>query len=156
MTLNRFTAPLLTAVLVLAACEAEEERGMGETLADDTTAAEPPAPSPGDLAPINRSGVRGSAEAVADGDELVVTISAEGLEPGAAYAGFLHEGRCADGGPPRAPLDSIVADADGEGSVRTHVEPGLVPSGAELFVQIHAPDDRPVACANVGSGGTGS
>lgn len=156
MSLKRFTAPLTAAVLVLGACAEEEGPAVeassraAESAADTTAGA--PAAGPGELMPINRSEVRGRAEAVRDGNDLVVEVEAQGLEPGATYASFLHQGRCAEGGPVQVPVGRILADENGTGSVGLRVEANRAPAGGELFVQVHAPDDQPVACADIGPG----
>lgn len=147
MTLKWFTTPLIAAALILGGCEMEapDEASPADTV-------EAAAPALGELMPINRSGVWGRAEAVRDGDELVVEAAAEGLEPDGEYAAFLHEGRCADGGPVRLSLGRITAADDGTGSLRFRAEPERAPAGPALFVQLHAADDQPVACADVGPG----
>lgn len=158
MTLKRLTIPLIAAALILGACEAEEEPAVEAAAAGEESSRDDPAArgsTRGELMPINRSEVRGRAEVVRDGDQLVVEVEAQGLEPIARYAAFLHEGRCAEGGPVRLPLGWILAGEDGAGSARQTVEAEQALAGPDLFIQLHAPDDQPVACADVGPGEPG-
>lgn len=153
MTL-RMTIALLAAVLALAACEPPEESPIQdeplEAEASDT--AEALATEPGALSPINRSGVRGRAELSQSGDEVLVVVQADSLEPGALYTAHLHEGRCADGGPSDLPLGRITADQRGSGSSRMELEADRLPAASELFVQVNDSDDEPVACADLDAG----
>jgi hypothetical protein len=116
---------------------------------DPTLEAEDPALEPGTLVPINQSDVRGSASFVRDQGSLRLVVQGEGLEPGTRYSLNVHEGRCATGGPVRLPMGRMTASPDGTGSVRMQVGEDRLSGEADHFVQIYAPDDSPVACANI-------
>lgn len=155
MTLIRFAVPLLAGALALAGCEAGEEPALDDAHAEEAGAVdsvEALAPTPGALTPINRSGIRGRAELTPEGDGFLLFVEAEGLEPGTRYTAHVHEGRCAAGGAIRLPLGRVMATDQGTGSIRMRVEEDRIPLEEELFVQLHAPDDRPVACANLDRG----
>lgn len=164
MTLHRFVGPLLAAVLVLGGCEAREEAPPveevdleGETSPGEAEVEEEEiAPTPGVLTPVDRSGVRGTAGITREDDDLLVVVEASGLEPGTRYTTHVQEGRCADGGPVSLPLGRVVADDEGRGSVRMRLERERLPEDEGLFVQVHALDDRAVACANLETGVDGS
>lgn len=145
---------LLGATLVFAGCDVGDDRTSETGAADDTAAAVDTmaAPAPGDLISINQSGVRGSATLDIDDSSAVVEVAVTGLEPGTAYPAHVHEGDCVAGGPIRLPLGRLTADEEGAGSVRMRVGHGRLPADAPLFVQVHDPDGRPVACANVADG----
>lgn len=153
MMLNRYAVPLLAAILlILGGCDAgdtpptEEEAGA-------LPEAEELAPRPGALTPINQSDVRGTASFVRDQGTLRLEVEGEGLEPGSRYSAHVHEGRCADGGPIRLPMGHMTASPEGTGSMRLQVDEDRLSAEGDYFVQIYAPDDRPVACANIESGG---
>lgn len=159
MTLTRFAVPLLAATLALTACEAGEAPATDDAEREEAGAVdsvEALAPTPGALTPINRSGIRGRAEVTPEGDGFLLLVEAEGLEPGTRYTAHLHDGRCADGGAIRLPLGRVMATDQGTGSIRMQVDADRIPVEEELFVQIHGPDDRPVACANLDAGNGGS
>lgn len=147
MKTNRAVLPLLAAALLLGACDAGDQQPATEEAVDTLT--RELAPEPGDLMPINRSEVRGRATIDRDGDDLRVVVQGEGLEPGAAYTAHVHEGECAAGGPIRLPLGRMTATPEGTGSLRMRVSADRLPTEGNLFVQIHAPDDSPVACADI-------
>lgn len=149
--LKRSMASVVAGALVLTACGAGEEREERTADAPVQNSVEATSPTPGVLASINRSGVRGSARITRQGEDLLVVVDADSLEPGTRYSAAIHEGGCAEGGPLILPLGDITGGGDGGGSLRfrTAAEE-VVPEGqGDLFVQIHAPDDRAVACANV-------
>lgn len=155
MMLNRIIVPLLAVGLAgaLGACDAGNDTPARDAPLDEPRtgdSVEALAPTPGELTPINRSGVRGRAEIRTGGDgAFMVRVEADSLEPGGRYTAHIHEGRCADGGPSRLPLGRITATGEGTGSIRMRVDADRLPAEADLFVQLHAPDDRPVACANL-------
>ncbi len=149
MTQNRYAVPLLAAVLLLlGGCDAGDAP-RGEEEARTVPEADDLAAPPGALAPINQSDVRGSATLVRDQGSLRLVVEAEGLESGSRYSANVHEGRCAEGGPVRLPMGHMTASPDGTGSVRMQVDDDRFPAEREFFIQIYAPDDRPVACANI-------
>lgn len=107
---------------------------------------------PGVLSPINQSGIRGTAELAGTGDGVRLVLRLEGLQPREQYAAYVHQGRCAEGGPVRLPLGVVVGQDDGAGSVRMRVDSDRLPRDGDLFVQVHDADSRPVACADLASG----
>lgn len=146
---------LAAALLALGACDAGDtpsDDPTDDTL-QDTSGVAQLAPAPGDLMPINRSNVRGRATLTPEDDGARIEVRGEGLEPGQRYTAHVHEGRCADGGPIRLPLGRINASDEGTGSLRMRLEADRLPADVDLFVQIHAPDDSPVACADIDRGG---
>lgn len=165
MMLNRCAVPLLAVVLlVLGGCDAgdpppegEEPRAITEegprAVTEEGSRAAPQAedlaPQPGALTPINQSDVRGSVSFVRDQGSLRLEVEGEGLEPGSRYSAHVHEGRCAEGGPIRLPVGHMTASPDGTGSMRMQVDEDRLSAEGDHFIQIYAPDDRPVACANV-------
>jgi hypothetical protein len=149
MTLNRYAIPLLAAVLLfLGGCDAGDAPPEGEA-ARAVPEADDLAPQPGALAPINQSDVRGSATVVREQGSLRLVVEGEGLEPGSRYSAHVHEGRCSEGGPVRLPMGHMTASQEGTGSVRMQVGEDRLSSELDYFIQIYAPDDRPVACANI-------
>lgn len=143
---------LAAALLSLGACDAGDAPSDDDPAANalqDTSELEQLAPEPGDLIPINQSNVRGRATLTPDDAGARVEVRGEGLEPGESYTAHVHEGRCAEGGPIRLPLGRMTASAEGTGSLRMRVDADRLPADADLFVQIHAPDDAPVACADI-------
>jgi hypothetical protein len=143
---------LTAALLATAACDTGDTPAPDEPLdsaVGEAPDVEPFAPEPGDLIPINQSGVRGRATLSAEGDGGRAEVEGEGLEPGESYTAHVHEGRCADGGPVRLPLGRMTASTEGTGSLRTRVDADRLPAGATLFIQVHAADDTPVACADI-------
>ena len=74
--------------------------------------------------PLNNSGVSGTAELTLEGNQLTITISAQGLEPNQVHPMHIH-GRFEDPNPgdpgPPAPRDSAVPtladDVDGDGFI---------------------------------------
>lgn len=164
MTWTRLYSATLAAALVLGGCDAggEAERAGSEAAAESAESAvgevgetprdSAPGPQSATLSSVNRSDVRGTAGVDRDGDDAVVRLDVEGLEPGQRYSAHVHEGRCATGGPIRLPLGRITADEGGSGGVRMRVAGNRLPD-AGLFVQIHAPSGEPVACADVNGPG---
>lgn len=155
--LIRLTVPLLAAGLALAACEPAEDTPsqdapLDQTVPGDSVPADSlvaMAPDPGELTPINRSGVRGRAQLDRDGDDIVVTVEADSLQAGTRYTAAVYEGRCSDGGPVALPVGEMTASGQGSGSIRMEFGAGRVPAEGELFLQLNDADDRPVACANL-------
>lgn len=155
--LIRLTVPLLAAGLALAACEPAEETPardapLDQSVPDDSAPADSllaGGPAPGELTPINRSGVRGRAQLERDGDDIRVTVEADSLQARTRYTAAVYEGRCSDGGPIALPVGQLTADGQGSGSIRMEFGAGRVPAEGELFLQLNDADDRPVACANL-------
>ena len=154
MTLN-FTK--LAAVLVipplLAGCDAGGE-GAGEPAQEGAavSAAGEQAQTGGtiQLAPIDRSGVSGTVRTDRSSEALSLTMSVEGLEPGSTYAAHVHDGRCAAGGPVRAPLGEFTSE--GQNPAQVEAELDAVPADEPVFVQVHAPDGTAIACADLPGG----
>lgn len=155
MMLKRFAVPVMAGTIVLAACDTGEEQSSVDTPVEDSLAAAT-APTPGVLASINRSGVRGTARLTREDDDVIVVVEAEGLEPGSRYDAQLHEGVCADGGPAVLPLGRITGGDDGNGSLRFRAASDRLSGEETVFVQIDAAGDSAVACANVESDERGS
>jgi hypothetical protein len=62
----------------------------------------------------------------------------------------VHSGTCETSGPVVAPLDSVKTDATGMGMINTTVSiPFATVNNGQHFVQVHKPDGKPAACANV-------
>jgi hypothetical protein len=105
--------------------------------------------APAALAPIDHSGVTGTVVADVGDDEITVTLSLEGLQPGATYLAHVHEDRCAVDGPARVPLGRIAASDEGTAEVELRAELAEMPSREEWSVQVQAVTGEAVACANV-------
>lgn len=166
MTTKRLIVPFIAGVLVLAACETEEtERAGGaveDTMAADTAADTAAAsagadagdelgPTPGELSPINRSGVRGTARVERDGDELRVVVEAEGLEAGGEYAAQVHEGRCTDAGPVVLDAGVLAGGDGGSGSLEFRGGSAELLDEGDVSVQVTGPAGEAVACADAES-----
>ncbi len=75
-----------------------------------------------DLQPLNGSGVSGMAHLTLDGDQLIVTIQAPGLEAGELHPQHIHgfEAKADSNGfanPKDSTCPTLTADADGDGLV---------------------------------------
>ena len=156
MTWTRSLGVTLISALALCGCDTGDspERAAPAVEADTgSTAVRRDSSAGAPLSPLNRSAVEGTAGVVREGGEAVVRVAVRGLEPGTRYATHVHEGRCATGGPIRLPLGRITADEEGAGALRMRVSADRLPETA-LFVQLHAPDGEPVACADVDGAGS--
>lgn len=147
-------AALLAALLPITACDVEPDPepapGEQEAVVEPRTAEA----GADRVIPVERSGVRGSAGLERDGQDAVIRLRLEGLEPGASYSAAVHEGRCAAGGALTLPIGRITAAADSAGSTRMRVSADQLPE-AELFIQVYGPGDRPVACADIAADDNG-
>lgn len=149
----------LVAILGLAACEAEQDVEPAESQPQsqpERFEADPSATEEGrtELAPIDHSGVTGTVEADRDDDEVSVTVTLEGLQPGVAYEAHLHDGRCAAGGPVRIPMGELERGSEGEGVFRLTVRAVNLPEEDPVFVQVHGADGAAVACADLSGPGS--
>ena len=142
-------AMMLVVLPLLAACDGGAGTN-GEGAEADAAASAVETAETIQLAPINRSGVTGTVEADRSPDALRLTLNVEGLEPGATYAAHVHDGRCAAGGPVRAPLGDLTADQQNRSQLEREV--AAVPAPEPVFVQVHAPDGSAVACGDLPTG----
>lgn len=141
----RFRQLVLATALVAfgGACDAPADRPAD----DDDAVAE--AAEGVELVPINRSDVRGLVRIEPSGDEVVAELSLDGIDPDQRYYANLHQGSCAAGGALVLTLGRIRAGSEGTGSTRVLLDPGQVPDGQDLFVQVYDQQDGAVACADV-------
>lgn len=101
-----------------------------------------------DLASLNNSGISGTVFAIRNGDELTITVIAEGTAPGQAHAQHIHGLFDANGAPVDSQTPSIFADADSDGFIE--VLEG-VPSYGDIILPLVAPSttgDFPVSDAS--------
>ena len=149
----RLNSTRLALVLVIptliAACDAGGEP-VQDSPATSSPSTEAEATGPVQLAPINRSGVSGTVQADRSTEALALTMTVEGLEAGSTYPAHVHDGRCAAGGPVRTPLGEI--SGNGQNTAQLSAELEAVPADEPVFVQVHAPDGTPVACADLTGG----
>jgi hypothetical protein len=110
------------------------------------------------LAPVNESGISGTARFVGSGDgqSTAVTVTLSGLEPQIAYGVTINNGSCL--GPTLFILNAVIGDASGQGSSSSNVP--AQPS-TYWYVAVHAsasPDAALVACGvvNVTAAGGGT
>jgi plastocyanin len=103
------------------------------------------------LAPQGGSGVTGDAMLLQLGATTTVTVALSGLAPGSAHAGHIHQGSC--NGPVLFPLETITADANGQGRATATVDAPL--DLGTWWVQYHTSDSPPgtaIACGQVAGG----
>lgn len=161
MMTKRLIAPLIVGALVLAGCETEQTEAVGGSM-DDTTTVDTAAGSdaldgedlganPGELSPINRSDVRGTANVERAGDELNVVVEAEGLEAGGEYSVSVHEGRCTDAGAVVVDAGALTGGDGGTGSLEFSGGSAGVLDEGDVSVQITGPSGEAVACADAAS-----
>lgn len=103
------------------------------------------------LVPQNGSGVTGEATLLQLGATTTVNVSLSGLAPGSAHAGHIHQGSC--NGPILFPLETITANANGEGNATAIVDAPL--ELGTWWVQYHASDSPPgppITCGQVAAG----
>jgi hypothetical protein len=136
------------------ACDAGADRApAGETDewtdAERTEAERTERSAPAQVMPIDHSGVTGTAVADREDDHVTVTLSLEGLRQGATYLAHLHDGRCADDGPQRAPLGRVTANDDGMTTIELQAEGADLPMGDSWSVQLETDTGEAVACANL-------
>lgn len=155
MMLKRFAVPVIAGAMVLAACDTGEQQSWVDSPVEDSLDGAT-APTPGVLASINRSGVRGTARITREADDVIVVVEAEGLEAGSRYDAQLHEGLCADGGPAVLALGRMTGGDDGTASLRFRAASDRLADEENVFVQVNAAGDSAVACANVESAEQGS
>jgi len=101
------------------------------------------------LEEMNASGVTGTASAETQAQSVTVGIELAGAPAGEELPAHIHQGTCASGGPMVAPLSSIQVSDEGDASGTTTLDIGQIPEGESTFVQVHAPDGQPVACADI-------
>jgi hypothetical protein len=148
--MNRLLCGAALALLVaVTACDAGADRAAAGETDGRVEDGDPMRSAPAQLMPIDHSGVTGTAVADRDGDQLVVTLSLEGLQAGARYLAQVHEGRCADDGPARVPLGRISADDLGMTTMELRADVGDMPAGVAWSVQVEAETGEAVACANL-------
>lgn len=158
-------------LLLVAACEREQERTGFEELAQTATEAEgyrTDAPAPvtrvpdtggdmtvtGSLAEINRSGVSGGVTLTAVNGQTQVLLRVSGMQPNITVVPTLHEGTC-DITPGRVvtPLEQITSDGAGIGTITTTapISAEQVMDGRHSVRIYTGPSDQvpPVACANI-------
>jgi hypothetical protein len=136
----------LTLIAAGAACDRGEKRNPEADLDRRTPDA---SAVPAALVPIDHSGVTGTVVADHERDNVVVTISVEGLDPGSGYPAFIRDGRCAAGGSERAPLGTIQPGEDGMAAARFIATAEELPAGQPWSVQVHRESGEAVACATV-------
>ncbi|QBD77641.1 CHRD domain-containing protein [Ktedonosporobacter rubrisoli] len=94
-------------------------------------------------------------------DELLVKISLTGLAPNSSHAAHIHAGTCAVDGSVVYPLNSVVADAQGNAVSETkieHVRQGIPAHG--WYINVHNGltmsdiDHRPISCGNIANSDT--
>jgi hypothetical protein len=131
---------------LLVACEPAAEPG-ADAGQEPERGALSSAPAP--LMPIDHSGVTGAVVLDEEDDGATVTLSLEGLEPGAGYLADLHHERCASAGSLLAPLGSLAADDAGEAMERVHVRAADLDAARPWSVHIRTAAGESVACANI-------
>lgn len=164
MMTKRVIAPLIAGALVLAGCETEQTETAGGAVSDttaDTTADTAAAAdgvdrddvgaNPGELSPINRSGVRGTATVERDGNDVRVVVEAEGLDAGDEYAVYVHEGSCTDAGSVVADAGTLTGGDSGNGSLEFRGGSAAALDEGAISIQITGPDGEAVACADAAS-----
>jgi hypothetical protein len=134
---------------VVTACDAGADRAAAGETDGRMDADRPERSTPAQVMPIDHSGVTGTALADRENDHVTVTLSLEGLRPGATYLAHLHDGRCADDGPQRAPLGRITASDDGMTTVELRAEGADLPTADAWSVQLETDAGESVACANL-------
>lgn len=152
-----WTRPVRVVALVLipslAACDAgdagDADAGPGSDPAARGAAPSAPPETEVELAAVDHSGITGTVGADRDDEQVTVSVSVEGLEPGVDYPAHVHDGRCVAGGPVRFPLGRITADDDGTGRSTTRIPAAELPPAGSLFVQVHGEGGRAVACADL-------
>ena len=107
------------------------------------------------IAPLNGSGVGGSATLQPAVGGTQVTMTLGGMPPGSAHANYLYQGSgcgASEYGPTVEPLTSIGADANGDAAVATVLDLrySQIADGAHVIV-VHAgatleDDATPIAC----------
>lgn len=132
-----------------------------------------------DLSAKNQSNVSGSATITPIGGEMMrVQINLQGAEQGQQYPTHIHQGTCDEGGPVVLELDPVtpgqqtgMRDQQGQqGQAGQQGQQGQqdrmgqqgqqdqqgqavstreLQSGQDYFLQTHAPDGQPVACADI-------
>lgn len=156
---------LLLPLLAVAACGApEEDETMGGMEEAETPAETAPADEMAEeatpaevsmmLESLNESGVMGTATVTREGESVVVEVEVQGVTATEDLPAHIHEGDCATGGSVLVPLDDVTV-TDGTGSSSTTLEAAQVPEDQAAYVQVHAPDGEPVACANLLGYGSG-
>jgi hypothetical protein len=149
----------LVAILGLVACEADPDVEQAESQpgqVEEATGTPAVADGQIQLAPIDHSGVTGTVVADRGDDEVSITATLEGLEPGVSYSAHVHDGRCAAGGPVRIPMGDLERGEEGTGTFRLTTGASTLPAGAEVFVQVHGADGAAVACADLSQGNSPS
>jgi Cu/Zn superoxide dismutase len=151
---NRLLAGATIALMAMVtACDAAPDRAAaGEAdrpATDERTEAAAQTRSPAQVMPIDHSGVTGTAEADRDDDWVTVTLTLDGLRPGAMYLAHVHEGSCAAGGPARTPLGRIPANGGGTTTVELRADGADVATGEPWSVQIETETGEAVACADL-------
>jgi hypothetical protein len=101
------------------------------------------------LAPIDHSGITGTVATEQSGDDVTVTLAVEGLEPRSRYPSFLHDGRCAAGGPERLPLGILEPGEDGRADARFQAPAAGLTPGEDWSVQVRTGTGEAVACATI-------
>lgn len=101
------------------------------------------------LDPVNESGVSGEATAVHGTDEVMVVLEVTGLPGAGEFAAHIHSGSCAEGGGVAAPLNPVVATADGLGTSTTALDADALDHEESHFFQVHSRDGPPIACGDV-------
>ncbi len=101
-----------------------------------------------DLATLNNSGISGNVFAIRNGDELTVTVIAEGTAAGQTHAQHIHGLFDENGAPVNSQTPSVFDDADSDGFIE--VLEG-VPAYGDIILPLVAPSatgDFPVSDAS--------
>jgi hypothetical protein len=135
----------LAVVPVVGAC------GPGETPDQDryeeTGAAARSAPAA--LMPNDHSGVTGTVLTDERNGDVVITLSLEGLDPGATYLASVHSDRCAADGPVRVPLGRIHGNDDGTAREDFRAQSQELPDRYPWSVQVQTEAGETAACADI-------
>jgi hypothetical protein len=138
--------------LVLIACGGSGDAA-DSTTADSAAATADnaaPASATASLMAVDNSGVTGDVTLTASGEQTTIGMHVNGGPANTTMEAHVHSGTCETSGPVVAPLDSVKTDATGMGMINTTVSiPFATVNNGQHFVQVHKPDGKPAACANV-------
>lgn len=99
-----------------------------------------------DLLALNNSQVSGSVYITRTGDELTVSLVAQGLTPGESHSAHIHGTFGEDGEPTNASVPGLETDTDGDGFIE--VGEGLATYGDIIFPIVDDEGNPPTADEN--------
>lgn len=134
----------LVAALALVACDGGSQapaEDSGETAGLPRTVA---------LAPMNHSGIMGTATLEEKGESTTVVVTLEGGTPGTSYPSHIHEGICDAAGPVVVSLADVTVGQQGSGTSTTTVATKELQDAKKragsILVMSHLPTGAPAAC----------